>query len=129
MDPLSILLVEDNTDDEYIALHVLGKAGFHGVTVARDGMEALRLLFDETRALPRLLLLDLRLPKIDGLEVLRRIREDERLKQLPVTILSSSEDLKDKENCHRLGILAFLSKPIRLQQIQQVLDLLQQAAA
>src|SRR3712207_3349086 len=103
MEEKIILLVEDNPDDELLIMRALKKNGVKNeVIVARDGVEALDYLFgvgvytgrDKT-VMPRLILLDLRLPKIDGLEVLRRVREDERTKLLPVVVLTSSKDDKN----------------------------------
>ena len=83
------------------------------VTVARDGLEALSLLLgDGAGFLPDILLLDLRLPKIDGLEVLKQLRSSERTKTLKVFALTSSEDPQDKKVCADLGVIAFFSKPL-----------------
>ena len=115
---LNVLLVEDNSDDEELALWSLRKAGFSRVTVAHDGLEALTLLFGSSpsagqeTSLPDILLLDLRLPKIDGLEVLKQLRSNERTKTLKVFALSSSEDPQDKKICTDLGVIAFFSKPL-----------------
>jgi len=114
----SVLLIEDNSDDEWFALWALKKIGITNITVARDGSEALILLHGDERqdimtmVLPAIILLDLRLPKIDGLEVLRRIRSDERTKNCKVVVLTSSEDPHDKETCAALGVSAFMSKPL-----------------
>jgi len=115
-----ILLVEDNPDDEALTLRALRK---HNVTnhvvVARDGAEALDYLFasgqhadrDVTET-PQVILLDLKLPKIDGLEVLRRIRDDNRTKLLPVVILTSSKEEEDILNGYRLGANSYVRKPV-----------------
>lgn len=115
----TVFMVEDNCDDEFLALRTLKKAGFTNVAVARDGHEAvLMLLGDESAQLPpqidppAFILLDLRLPKLDGLEVLRKVRSSERTKNIPIYVLSSSEDPRDKDVCSRLGVLAFLTKPL-----------------
>ena len=87
--PVTVLLVEDNADDE--ALTVMALRGVPAtLEVARDGQEAMDYLTSDGKALPRLVLLDLKLPKIDGLEVLRRIREDDRTRLTPVVVLTSS---------------------------------------
>lgn len=118
MTDLHVLLVEDNRDDEELALWSLGKAGLTHVTVAHDGLEALTLLLGsspsagEEPLLPDILLLDLRLPKIDGLEVLKQLRGNERTKMLKVFALTSSEDPQDKKICSDLGVIAFFSKPL-----------------
>jgi two-component system response regulator len=102
----TILLVEDNPDDEILTLRALRENGLadEQIVVARDGVEALEYLFGEAggvaasvarRPLPRLVLLDLKLPRMDGLEVLRRLRADERTRLLPVVILISSREQQD----------------------------------
>ncbi|GFO54110.1 response regulator [Geomonas sp. Red276] len=112
-----ILLVEDDTNWKELSLRALNKAGFHRVTVARDGVEALSLLFGEGgpqggEGSERIVLLDIKLPKIDGITVLQRIRGDERTKDLNVFALSSSEDPSELEECCKLGVLAVLPKPL-----------------
>src|SRR6185369_3527995 len=115
---ISVLLIEDNCDDEWFAKWTLKKIGLANVTTARDGYEALLMLHgDDLRSIrkscsPDIILLDLRLPKIDGLEVLKRIREDERTKTVTVLILTSSEDPHDKEVCNKLGVTAIFPKPL-----------------
>lgn len=130
MTDITVLLIEDNRDDEWIALWALKKVGITQVTVARDGSEALSRLFagqDQAAAtlLPDIIFLDLRLPKVDGLEVLRRIREDGQAMHLSVAVLTSSEDPHDKDTCDRLGVSAFISKPLEK---ESILKLLQEVA-
>jgi CheY-like chemotaxis protein len=110
----TVLLVEDNQDDEELAKWALSKAGFHHVTVVRDGAEAVNVLLGGAadRSLPDLVLLDLRLPKIDGIDVLYQMRAHEETKKMKVIALSSSEDPRDKAICRELGVLAFLTKPL-----------------
>jgi CheY-like chemotaxis protein len=124
----TVFLVEDNSDDEFLALRTLRKMGYSDVTIARDGREAISLLLGdegEGRApgmeLPSLMLLDLRLPKLDGLEVLRKVRSSERTKSVPVYILTSSEDPHDKEVCQDLGVLGFLPKPLTVESFKGAL--------
>ncbi|MBF0500631.1 MAG: response regulator [Candidatus Riflebacteria bacterium] len=113
----TILLVEDNRDDEFLTLWMLKKAGFTNITIARDGSEALTLLHGNKLlgirevCAPDIIILDLQLPKISGLEVLREIRSDERTKDIDVFILTSSNDPKDRNECCDLGVTAFFSKP------------------
>ena len=111
-----ILLVEDNRDCEELALRALRKAGFNDVDVARDGAEALSKLLDApqatNRCAPRFVLLDLKLPKIDGVDVLKRLRSDERTSGLKVFALSSSEDPREIDSCLSLGVVAVLAKPL-----------------
>lgn len=111
---MRILLVEDNADDEFLARVALKRAGLEQVAVARDGSLALEMLYGDGEGgpLPDLIILDLRLPKIDGLQVLQKIREDARTMTLPVLVLTSSEDPGDKESCRRLGIIDFVTKPL-----------------
>ncbi len=117
MKTFNIMLVEDNSDDEELTLRALRRAGFTNITVARDGAEALDILLGDGRSgggnnsLPDLLLLDLRLPKLDGIDVLRRLRYDERTKGIKVIALSSYEDPYDRMNCRELGVLDFWPKP------------------
>ena len=119
----SVLLVEDNCDDEWLALRALAKAGFTKVTVARDGAAAVQLLHGDEQAgvgetcRPGVILLDLRLPRLDGIEVLKRIRHDERTKAIRVVALTSSEDPHDKAKCRELGVTDFCSKPVTEQNL------------
>lgn len=112
-----ILLVEDNPKDEALTRRALQKHNFQAaVVVARDGAEALDYLLgsDSTPAgaLPQLVLLDLKLPKIDGLEVLRRIRANENTRLLPVVILTSSAEERDILEGYRLGTNSYVRKPV-----------------
>jgi CheY-like chemotaxis protein len=117
MSDVPIMLVEDNCDDEWLALRTLAKAGITNVTVARDGAAAVRLLHGDEQAgvretcRPAVILLDLRLPRLDGIEVLGRIRRDERTRAIRVVVLTSSEDPHDKAQCLELGVADFCSKP------------------
>ena len=119
-----ILLVEDNPDDELLTLRALKKNNVtNEVVVARDGVEALDYLFGtgeyagrDTDVMPQLILLDLNLPKVDGLEVLRRLRADERTRLLPVVILTASREQQDMLNGYSLGANSYLRKPINFEQ-------------
>jgi two-component system response regulator len=121
----SILLAEDNADDEMLTLRALRKAGISRVVVGRNGQEALSLLLGSggvhAPALPDLVLLDLRMPKVGGIEVLVRLRADERTAHLPVVILTSSEDPKDCVRCKELGVVAILSKPLTVDSLNRIL--------
>jgi two-component system, response regulator len=116
----TILLVEDNPDDEALTLRALKKNNIrNNVVVVRDGAEAIDFLFGQGQyadrrpaTLPTVVLLDLKLPKIDGLEVLRRIRSEERTKFLPVVILTSSKEEQDVANGYRLGANSYVRKPV-----------------
>ena|ERR1700722_15265912 len=119
-----ILLVEDNPDDEALTLRALQKNNIKNeVVVARDGVEALEYLFGtgkysgrDTTVIPQVVLLDLKLPKIDGLEVLRRLRGDERTKLLPVVILTSSNEEQDRLTGYDLGANSYVRKPVDFNQ-------------
>jgi CheY-like chemotaxis protein len=113
-----ILLVEDNPDDEALTRRALAKNNIQNeVLVARDGAEALELLFGTgaqkgDAVAPEVVLLDLKLPKVDGLEVLRRIRADERTRLLPVVILTSSREERDLVSGYGLGANSYIRKPV-----------------
>jgi two-component system, response regulator len=112
----SILLVEDNPDDEALTLRALKKNHIlNEVNVARDGVEALEFLFPEgaEATLPGLILLDLKLPKVDGLEVLRRIRADPRTRIVPVVILTTSGLDEDVLASYREGANGYVRKPVK----------------
>jgi two-component system response regulator len=119
-----ILLVEDNPDDEELTLRALKKNNIQNdVVVARDGVEALDFLFGtgsfagrDAGKMPSVTLLDLKLPKIDGLEVLKRIRADQRTKLLPVVILTSSKEEQDLINGYALGANSYIRKPVDFSQ-------------
>jgi len=119
-----ILLVEDNPDDEALTLRAFAKNKItNEIVVVRDGVEALEWLFGEGQHadrdvshLPEVCLLDLKLPKVDGLEVLRRIREDERTKLMPVIILTTSEEESDRLAGYSLGANSYIRKPVDFSQ-------------
>lgn len=120
MEYAPILLVEDNPDDQALTLRALKKNNIRNeVVLARDGREALDYLFAEgafagrdTRLAPQLILLDLKLPKVDGLEVLKRLRDDERTRLLPVVILTSSKEHQDLVQGYGLGANSYVRKPV-----------------
>jgi two-component system response regulator len=115
-----IMLVEDNPDDETLTLRALRKNNIQNeVVVARDGVEALDYLFGsgayaerDPRRKPVVILLDLKLPKIDGLEVLRRLRADERTQFIPVVVLTSSKEEQDLMNSYSFGCNSYIRKPV-----------------
>jgi len=119
-----ILLVEDNPDDVKLTLRALKKSNIlNEVVVAEDGVEALEYLFGtgkfegrDKNILPQLILLDLKMPRMDGLEVLHRIRADERTKVLPVVILTTSSEDKDRIESYKLGANSYIRKPVDFNQ-------------
>ena len=116
----TILLVEDNPDDETLTLRALSKSNvLNEIVVARDGAEALDYLFGtgihdgrDTSIQPQLILLDLKLPKVDGLEVLKRLRADARTALLPVVILTTSNEERDIVTSYQLGVNSYVRKPV-----------------
>jgi two-component system, response regulator len=125
-----ILLVEDNPDDELLTLRALKKNGvLNEVVVARDGVEALDYLFAsgthserDTGVMPQLILLDLKLPRVDGLEVLKRLRSDERTRLLPVVILTSSKEQQDMLDGYGLGANSYVRKPVNFEQFVKAIE-------
>jgi two-component system, response regulator len=120
----TILLVEDNPDDEALALRALKKNNIaNRVDIARDGVEAWQYVMDHaaTGRLPQVILLDLKLPKLDGLEVLRRIRENPVTKLLPVVIMTSSNEERDLVESYRLGANSYIRKPVDFAQFTEAI--------
>ncbi|MBN1478364.1 response regulator [Candidatus Sumerlaeota bacterium] len=125
-----ILLVEDDPDDVDLTTRALERNHIlNEVVVARDGAEALDLLFGDGRfatetagELPAVILLDLKLPKVDGLEVLRRIRAEERTRFLPVVILTSSDEERDMVQSYSLGANSFVRKPVDFAQFTEAVQ-------
>jgi len=120
MMPRAVMLVEDNSDDAFLAKRILRKAGVNKITVVSDGQEVLNILLTSREPLPEMLILDLRLPRVDGLKVFAALRRQERTRFLPVLILTSSDDPRDREACFNLGAIAFLIKPLELSDLQRV---------
>ncbi len=120
--PIEILYVEDNPSDLELTLHAFNRYHLaNKILIARDGAEALELLFgaenendvnSELRNLPRVILLDLKLPKISGLEVLQKLKKDPRTKLIPVVVLTSSKEEKDIVESYRLGVNSYIVKPV-----------------
>lgn len=108
-----ILLVEDDPDHELLTIRALKRSNIqHGIAIARDGAEAIDLLFGPNAIKPVVILLDLKLPKVEGLDVLRRIREDDATRMLPVVILTSSDEERDLVRGYQLGVNSYIRKPV-----------------
>jgi two-component system, response regulator len=121
--PTVILLVEDNPDDEALTLRAFKKSNLgNEVVVARDGVEALEFLMNHELELPKLVLLDLKLPKLDGMDVLKRVRADERTRLLPVVVLTSSKEQEDLLKSYALGANSYIRKPVDFNQFIQAIQ-------
>ena len=129
MEKGTILLVEDNPDDVALTLRAFKKSNIlNEVIVAQDGAEALNYLFAsgdyagrDTGVMPHLILLDLKLPKMDGMEVLRRMRADARTRLLPVVILTSSKEEQDVIDGYNLGCNSYIRKPVDFAQFSEAI--------
>jgi two-component system response regulator len=127
---VEILLVEDNPHDLELALRALRKANLtNRIQVARDGAEALEFLFAEgtysgrhIETGPKMILIDLKLPKIDGLEVLRRVKSDSRTKAIPVVMMTSSQEQNDVVESYRLGANSYIVKPVDFQSFSEAIS-------
>jgi two-component system response regulator len=124
---VEILLVEDNPSDMELALHALQKNKLaNRIEVVRDGAEALEFIFGtgsyagrKVENGPKVILLDLKLPKVDGLEVLRRVKSDPRTKHIPVVVLTSSHEERDIVESYELGVNSYISKPVDFDQFTE----------
>ena len=127
-EPIEILLVEDNPADAELALHALRKSKMaNHIQVLQDGAEALEFLFCRgpfaNRSFvspPRLVLLDLKLPKVDGLQVLREVKSDARTRAIPIIILTSSKEDRDLVTSYTLGVNSYIQKPVNFNEFQEV---------
>jgi two-component system response regulator len=122
---VDILLVEDNNEDLELTMHVLKTENLaNQIHVARDGEEALEFLLGDgasARTRPKLVLLDLKLPKVDGMQVLKQIKSDPRTKNIPVVILTSSKEERDLVNGYQLGANSYIQKPVDFAQFRQTI--------
>jgi len=119
LEKAEILLVEDNPIDCQLTLATMKKHDFAStIHVVKDGEEALKYLFNTGNAGPKMILLDLKLPKVDGIEVLKKIKMDERTKNIPVIVLTSSAEEFDIVKSYSLGVNSYLLKPFAFDQFQ-----------
>jgi two-component system response regulator len=124
---LKVLLIEDNQDDIHLMLHSFRRHKFtNDITVVMDGEEALRYLEQsrEQEGVPGLILLDLKLPKVSGMEILERIKGDAVFKRIPVVVLTSSAEEKDVENSYRLGANSYIVKPVDFKKFVETVRML-----
>ncbi len=114
---VEILLIEDNPDDAGLTIRTLKKnnLGNHLIHL-EDGQDALDFLFNEENRMPKLILLDLKMPRVDGIEVLRKLKSDEKKRSIPVVVLTSSKEEKDIVEAHKLGVNAYIVKPVDFDQ-------------
>jgi two-component system response regulator len=125
MTPGNILLVEDNPDDRDLTIMALRASKIaNEIDIARDGEEALRYFEDRSRPLPALVLLDLKLPRIMGLDVLKRLRADERTKLVPVVVLTSSQREGDRYQSYVEGVNAYVVKPVEFDKFSEAVKAL-----
>ncbi len=123
---IKILLIEDNPDDVELTLRAFKKHNLaNHITVARDGEEALDIIFQHGKESaeglrPDLILLDLKLPKVDGMEVLRQIKENSETKVIPVIVLTSSKEESDLAESYRLGVNSYIRKPVNFEKFAEV---------
>ena len=126
MEESYIVLIEDNADDAFLVSRIIGKVCTDKILLARDGEEAILLLLrmadDGSYRQIELVLLDLKLPKINGIEVLESIRTSEILHDLPVAALTSSDNDLDQERCWNLGVLDYIFKPLTADRLQLLLS-------
>ena len=115
--PVEILLIEDNPDDAGLAIRALRKNNLaNNLLHLHDGQEAIDFLFDERNQMPKLILLDLKMPKVDGIEVLRKLKSDERKRIIPIVVLTSSKEERDIVESYKLGVNAYIVKPVDFNQ-------------
>ncbi|MBL7856288.1 MAG: response regulator [Cyclobacteriaceae bacterium] len=122
---VEILLVEDNPDDAALTIRTLKKHNLaNNLRHLEDGQEALDFLYDEINPIPRLILLDLKMPRVDGIEVLRKIKSDPVKRTIPVVILTSSREDRDIVESYNLGVNAYVVKPVEFDQfVKAVTDM------
>jgi two-component system, response regulator len=118
----TIVLVEDSADDELLTMRALKLSRIrNSLVVVRDGAEAIEYLLDDSRPPPQLVLLDLNLPKLDGLDVLKRLRSEERTRLLPIVVLTSSNETTDILRSYQLGANSYIRKPVDFDQFARAI--------
>ena len=124
LDTLSILLVEDNPRDAELTLRAFAKSNLaNNIIVAHDGVEALEIVYGRPDAdRPRVILLDLKLPKLDGLEVLRKLKSDDRTRAIPVVIVTSSKQDPDIKTAYDLGANSYVVKPVDFESFMKIMS-------
>lgn len=122
---VELLIIEDSPTELELELHALRRLHADGhIVVARNGEEAVERLFGDDPIRPRLIMLDLKLPKIGGLDVLRRIKDDDRTRTIPVAVFTSSDDERDVRSCYELGANSYVVKPLDFQRFDEAVRLL-----
>jgi CheY-like chemotaxis protein len=127
-DSIEILLVEDNPDDIELTMLALKRGNLaNKIRVVRDGEEALDLLFcrgefsgRSFESAPKVVLLDIKLPKVDGLEVLKQLKEDSRTRSIPVVVMTSSKEQRDMVEGYKLGVNSYIQKPVDFQEFREI---------
>jgi two-component system response regulator len=126
---IEILLVEDNPSDAEMTIRALRKNNLaNNLMHVKDGAQALDFLYSEgqyagrEKILPKIVVLDLKMPKVNGIEVLRRIKEDERTRRIPVVVLTSSKEDPDVEECYRLGVNSYVVKPVEFDEFYKAVS-------
>lgn len=127
---IEILLVEDNPDDATLAIMALKESRIvNNIIHLKDGAEALDFIFHEgpyadlpVDSHPKVILLDIKMPKVNGIEVLRRVKGDEKTKEIPVVIFTSSDEDPDVEECYKLGVNSYVVKPLDFDQFKKVIN-------
>jgi two-component system response regulator len=121
---VEILLVEDDLNDAELAIRALKKAKLaNNLVHVKDGEEALHFLFDDHRhAVPKVILLDIKMPKVDGIEVLRQLKQHEHTRHIPVVIMTSSKEEQDIVTSYNLGVNSFVVKPVEFDEFARVVS-------
>ncbi len=118
-----ILLVDDSSDDVELAIRALKKIHLaNSIINLVDGQQALDYVFDESNSMPRLILLDLKMPKVDGLEVLAKLKSSERTRRIPVVVMTSSQEDRDIIESYNLGVNAYIVKPVNFEQFSKAVS-------